>query len=118
MFGMSNVGLRHVLRFACARTLGVVECVTPRMERVGRAAVVELALSRYGIVVESAIGCTWRLLVQEGLADAGCRGLAVGIDHGLLVDPDGRARSWGFNNHGQLGHIAQVGQDTEPTNNN
>ena len=69
---MNNVALRHMLRFVPAYTLANVECVTPRMGRVARAAVVELTASRFGITVEPVSGCAWRMLVQEGLADAGC----------------------------------------------
>ena len=104
MSNMSNMAFRHVLRFVPAYTLANVECVTPRMGQVARAAVVELAAFRFGITVEPVSGCAWRLLVQEGLASAGCVGLAVGLAHGMLVDPDGRARSWGGGGFGQLGH--------------
>ena len=97
MSNMSNMAFRHVLRFVPAYTLANVECVTPRMGQVAKAAVVELASFRFGITMEPVSGCAWRLLVQEGLAGAGCVGLAAGTDggHGMLVDPDGRARSWG-----------------------
>ena len=88
MSNMSNMAFRHVLRFVPAYTLANVECVTPRMGQVARAAVVELAAFRFGITVEPVSGCAWRLLVQEGLASAGCVGLAVGLAHGMLVDPD------------------------------
>ena len=96
-----DAALRHTLRFACARTLAVVECVTPRLGRVGRAAVVELAAFRFRITVEPVPGGAWRLLVQEGLAGVGCEGVAARENHGVLVDRDGRARSWG---DGRLGH--------------
>ena len=58
MPNMSYMAFRHVLRFvpACTRTLAVVECVTPQMGRVARAAVVELADSRFGIAVEPGPG--------------------------------------------------------------
>ena len=104
MSSMSYVAQRHVLRFVPAHTLANVECVTPRMGRVARDAVVELADSRFGITVEPGPGCAWRLLVQEGLAGAGCAGVAVGFKHAILVDPDGRARSWGRGEWGKLGH--------------
>ena len=71
MSNMSYMAQRHTLRFLPARTLAVVECVTPRMGRVARVAVVELADSRFGIMVEPGPGCAWQLLVQEGLAGAG-----------------------------------------------
>ena len=75
---MSYVALRHMLRFVPARTLANVGCVTPRLGQVARAAVVELAASRFGITLEPVSGCAWRMLVQEGLAGVGCAGLAVG----------------------------------------
>ena len=101
---MSNMAFRHVLRFVSAYTLAVVECVTPQMGRVARAAVVELTAKRFGITVEPVSGCAWRMLVQEGLAGAGCAGLAVEYSHGMFVDLDGRARSWGGGRYGRLGH--------------
>ena len=79
---MSYVALRHVLRFVSAHTLANVECVIPRLGQVARAAVVELAASRFGITVEPVSGCAWRMLVQEGLAGVGCAGLAAGKNHG------------------------------------
>mgnify|MGYP000202597383 CR=1 FL=1 len=108
MSSMSNVAQRHVLRFVPAHTLANVECVTPRMGRVARDAVVELADSRFGITVEPGPGCAWRLLVQEGLAGAGCAGVAVGFKHAILVDPDGRVRSWGGGERGKLGHGSEA----------
>ena len=104
MSSMSYMAVRHVLRFVPAHTLAVVECVTPRMGRAARAAVIELAASRFGITVEPVSGCAWRLLVQEGLASVGCTGLSVRDTHGLVVDPDGRALSWGIGTAGKLGH--------------
>ena len=78
MSNMSFVAQRHMLRFVSAYTLAVVECVTPQMGRVARAAVVELMDSRFRIKVEPVAGCAWRMLVQEGLAGVGCAGLALG----------------------------------------
>ena len=104
MPNISYMAFRHVLRFVPAYTLAVVECVTPQMGRVARAAVVELTAKRFGITVEPVSGCAWRMRVQEGLADAGCAGLALEENHGVLVDPDGRARSWGGGSLNQLGH--------------
>ena len=52
MPNMSHMALRHMLRFVPAHTLAVVECVTPRMGQVARAAVVELAAFRFGITLE------------------------------------------------------------------
>ena len=78
MSTMSYVALRHVSRFLSAYTLAIIECATPRMGRVAKAAVVELMDSRFGITVEPVSGCAWRLLVQEGLAGAGSVGLTVG----------------------------------------
>ena len=92
---MSYMAFRHVLRFVSAHTLAVVECITPQMGQVVRAAVIELADSRFGITVEPVSKCAWRLLVQEDLAGVGCVGLATYGSHSMLVDPDGRARSWG-----------------------
>ena len=34
----------------------------------------------------------------------GCTGLSVRDTHGLVVDPDGRALSWGIGTAGKLGH--------------
>ena len=51
----------------------------------------------------------WKLLVQEGLAGPGGVGLAVGSEHRLLVDAEGRARSWGDGRFGQLGHGSDDG---------
>jgi len=82
MSNMSYVGQRHVLRFVPAYTLANVECVTPRMGRVARDAVVELADSRFGIMVEPGPGCAWQLLVQEGLAGAGAWEWRWGVDMG------------------------------------
>ena len=101
---MSDDAFQHTCLFLPACTLAVVECVTPRMGRVARAVVVELTAARFGITVEPVSGCAWRLLVQEGLAGAGCAGLAARQVHGLLVDPDGRVRSWGYGGNGRLGH--------------
>ena len=92
---MSNVALRHTFRFADARTLAATECLAQQLAHVVRAAVVELADKRYGIALEPVPGCAWSLLVQEGLAEPGCVGLAVGCAFGLLVGADGRVRSWG-----------------------
>ena len=108
MSNMSNMALRHMLRFVPAYTLANFECVTPGMGRVARAAVVELTASRFGITVEPVSGCAWRMLVQEGLAGAGCVGLAVRDNHAMLVDADGRARSWGEGVYGQLGHGSEA----------
>ena len=104
MPNISYMAFRHVLRFVPVCTLAVVECVTPQMGRVARAAVVELTAKRFGITVEPVSGCAWRMLVQEGLAGAGCAGLTVGYSHGMFVDLDGRARSWGGGRYGKLGH--------------
>ena len=101
---MSNVAFRHTFRFAGARKLAKVECLTARLAPVARAAVVEVAATRFGITLEPVPGCAWKLLVQEGLAGAGCEGLAVSWKHGVLVDTDGRVRTWGFGEYGALGH--------------
>ena len=74
---LSNAAFRHTFRFADARTLAAAECLMPRLAQVARAAVVELAFQRYGIVLEPVPGCAWLLLVQEGLAGPGGVGLAV-----------------------------------------
>ena len=58
---MSYVALRHVLRFVPAHTLAKVECVTPQLGQVTRAAVVELAASHFGITLEPVSGCAWRM---------------------------------------------------------
>ena len=92
---LSNAAFRHVFRFADARTLGAAECLMPRLAQVARAAVVELADARHGMTLDAVVGCAWKLLVQEGLAGPGGVGLAVGSAHRLLVDTEGRARSWG-----------------------
>ena len=42
--------------------------------------------------------------VAAARAGVGCAGLALRKYHGLLVDPDGRARSWGYGGNGRLGH--------------
>ena len=101
---MSTVALRHTFRFADARTLAAAECLMSRLAQVARAAVVELADARYGVTLEAVAGCAWKLLVQEGLAGPGGVGLAVGYRHMLLVDREGRARSWGDGSSGRLGH--------------
>ena len=101
---MSNVTLRHTFRFAGACKLGTVECLTSRLAQVARAAVVELAATRFGITLEPVPGCAWKLLVQEGLAGAGCYGLDVFWNHGTLVDAEGRVRTWGRGEYGALGH--------------
>ena len=87
---MSNVALRHTFRFADARKLAAAECLAPRVAQVARAAVVEAADKRYGIALEPAPGCAWLLLVQEGLAGAGLRGVG-GVDSWI----DGRDRRTG-----------------------
>ena len=56
---MSNVAFRHTLRFAGARKLGTVECLTSRLAQVARAAVVEVAATRFGITLEPVPGCAW-----------------------------------------------------------
>ena len=56
--------------------------------------VVELAAFRFGFTVEPVSGCAWRMLVQEGLAGAGCAGLAIGESHG--VGELERVVSWGM----------------------
>ena len=101
---LSNAAFRHVFRFADARTLAAAECLMPRLAQVARAAVVELADARYGMTLEAVTGCAWKLLVQEGLAGPGAVGLAVGYEHQMLVDTEGRARSWGDGALGRLGH--------------
>ena len=63
MSDMSYMAQRHMLRFMPACTLAVVECVTPQMGRVARAAVVELTAKRFGITVEPVSGCAWRMLM-------------------------------------------------------
>ena len=64
---MSNVALRHTFRFADARKLGKAECLTSRLGQVARAAIVEVAATRFGITLEPVPGCAWWLLVQEGM---------------------------------------------------
>ena len=82
MSDMSYMAQRNMLRFVSAHTLAVVECVTPHMGRVARAAVVELTDSRFGITAEPVSGCAWRPLVQEGLAGAGSAGWRWGTSMG------------------------------------
>ena len=92
---LSDVALRHIFRFLCSHPLAAAEGGSVRLARVVRAATVELAAARFGIRLDPVPGCTWLLLVQEGLAGPGCVGLSVGAIHGLLVDRNGRVRSWG-----------------------
>merc|ERR1712185_54405 len=103
---LSDVALRHIFRFLHSHPLYAAEGGSVRLARVVRAATVELGAARFGIRLDPVPGCTWLLLVQEGLTGPGCVGLSVDSYHGLLVDRNGRVRSWGNDrfNVGTLGH--------------
>ena len=91
---LSDVALRHILRYANGDRLRAAELLSVRLARVARAATVELAAARFGVTLDPVLGCTWLFLVQEGLAGPGCVGLSVRTWHGLLVDRNGRVRGW------------------------
>ena len=103
---LSDVALRHIFRFLDANPLHAAEGGSVRLARVVRAATVELAAARFGVRLDPVPGCTWLLLVQEGLSGPGCVGLSVNENRCLLVDRNGRVRSWGADRHGlgRLGH--------------
>ena len=114
---LSDVALRHIFRFLDTNPLHAAEGGSVRLARVVRAATVELAAARFGIRLDPVPGCTWLLLVQEGLAGPGGSGLSVSYYHGLLVDRNGRVRSWGkgeaYGDTGWLGN-GQTADVTAP----